>query len=193
MTSILDKPPVLRLGEYVDLSKAMPGTLVFCHSAGMIGGGIRLVQHIAGDDEWEVNHVAVLDRLIDGEWWVIQADAHGVTGSRNDGTTFHPRKLSEVAPGGWYVLVDPPPGTDVETGLAWLRGEVGDEYGFLVIASILATFAIPGQTVNVMLSYTWICSALAGEYLRAGGWSHRWADIYQVRPAMLRDALPEAA
>lgn len=169
----------------VKLANAHPGTLVFCHSKGQIGFGIRLVQRIARDPQWETNHVAILDRQDPaGQWYVIQAEARGVT---ND------KRLDDITPGGYYVLLDPPPGVDVKGMLNFARNQVGTEYGFLTIVSILVTIYIPGHVVNVMLSDTWICSALAAECLRAGGWIHSWPDIYQVRPSQLQEAITAGA
>jgi hypothetical protein len=70
------------------------------------------------------------------------------------------------------------------------RGEVGAEYGFGSIASIVVTELSPRPVrFDFRRGGTWICSALGAEALRAGGWYHQWPDIYQVRPAQLYSAL----
>lgn len=159
--------PVIPLGE------AQPGDLVFCDSVGFVGRAIRFVTR------GKYNHTAWLDRQVDGIWFIGQAVGRGVTTDA---------RLATVAPGGSYVIVRVPAGTNRETELAWLRSQVGRRYGFLTIASILATLFSP-KFVNVMLPNTWICSAVAGEGLAHGGWCHSWPDIYQVTPQQLFDAM----
>jgi hypothetical protein len=155
-----------------------PGDLVFCHSKGFMSRAIRLAERIRfrGGDAY--NHVAVLDRYSnENGWTVIQAEARGVTNIR---------LLTEIAVGGSYVVVPCPADRDAVVHFA--EGEVGRKYGFLTIASILITLLLP-NFIDVMLPDTWICSAVAGEALRAGGWYHRWPDIYQVSPAALWEAV----
>lgn len=156
-----------------------PGDLVFCHGRGFVAGAIRLAERLRfrGGDFY--NHVAVLMERDGVDWRVVQAEGRGVTSSGF---------LSHLAPGGKYVVVPPPAGIDRAQVLAFAQAQVGERYGFLTIASIVATLLSP-KFVNVMLPYTWICSALAAESLRAGGWLHNWGDIYQVSPAQLWDAL----
>jgi hypothetical protein len=157
----------------------MPGDLVFCHSKGIVSRAIRLAERLRWRGGSEYNHVAILDRYADGEWSVIQAEARGVTQGA---------KLSTVAPGGRYVVVSALPVADDESALNFARAQVGRRYGFLTIASIVTTVLLP-KFVNVMLPDTWICSALAAEALRCGGWVHNWPDVYQVSPAQLAEAL----
>ena len=165
-------------------SEFQSGDLVFCHSKGFVGKSIRFIQHLHGDDDWEYNHVALLnEKQANGDWAVIQAEAHGVTSDK---------LLSSVAPGGFYEVVALPQGVDRDKVLEFARAEVGCEYGFITIASIVFTLWTP-NAINVIKGNTWICSALAGEALRAGGWIHKWPDVYQVRPAQLLSALPATA
>lgn len=162
-----------------------PGDLVFCHSKGFISKAIRLAEwfRFRGGDRY--NHVAVLYKEVevDGDaddWLVIQAEARGVTCTR---------RLNEVAPGGSYEVV-PIEGTvkDPDDVVLFAFNEVGSKYGFLTIVSILFTLFTP-KFVNIMLPNTWICSALAAESLRAGGWIHHWDDLYQVNPAELYEVV----
>lgn len=161
------------------LEFAQPGDLVFCHSTGLISRAIRLAERLrwrAGDS---YNHVAILDEKTELGWRVIQAEARGVTrGAR----------LTNVAPGGTFTLVPLPVGTDRAKVLEFARAQVGRRYGFLTIASEVFTILAP-WFIDVMLPDTWICSALAGEALRAGGWIHNWSDLYQTTPAQLWLAL----
>ena len=48
-----------------------PGDLVFCSTKGIIGKSIRWAQHFMPDSEYSKwNHVAILDRYVDGKWSV---------------------------------------------------------------------------------------------------------------------------
>jgi hypothetical protein len=163
----------------IPLDEAQPGDLVFCDSVGFVGRAIRFVTR------GKYNHSAWLDRHVAGVpftpevgWFVGQAVGRGVTVDA---------RLDTIAPGGSYVIVRAPEGTNRETELAWLRSQVGRRYGFLTIASILVTLFTP-KFVNVMLPDTWICSAVVGEGLAHGGWCRSWPDIYQVIPQQLFDA-----
>lgn len=169
----------------IRLEDAKAGMLVYCHSSGVIGSAIRLVQHLANDVDYQWNHVAILDKKVGNRWYVIQAEAHGVTGTRSDGTEYLSRPLSTVAGDGYYEVREVPDGVDPAKVLEFARSQVGEHYGFITIASIVTSLLTP-KFINVMLSNTWICSALTAEALRFGGWLHSWGDIYQVRPAQLR-------
>lgn len=172
---------------------AEPGDLVFCHSAGVVGAGIRLAEFFRRDwyesklgitrserpgDFW--NHVAVLTQVVGtpDNWMVIQAEGKGVAAA----------KLGTVAPGGKYEIVRLPKGLDPGKVVRFMNAQTGSHYGFVTIASILVTLLTP-RFFNVMLPGTWICSAVAGEALRFGGWLHDWSDVYQVTPAQLWMAL----
>ena len=162
-----------------------PGDLVFCHSKGFISRAIRIAEwfRFRGGDHY--NHVAVLYDQISGtldtadNWLVIQAEGRGVTCTRT---------LDEVAPGGSYEVVPVIGLANTQNTVAFAFNEVGSKYGFLTIVSILFTLFTP-KFVNIMLPNTWICSALAAESLRAGGWIHHWDDLYQVNPAELYEVV----
>jgi hypothetical protein len=156
-----------------------PGDLVFAHSKGLIGRAIRLAERIRWRGGDAYNHVAVLAEQVGDDWRIIQAEARGVT---------HTGMLSTVAPGGTYVIVPLAPGIDAAKVLAFAQAQVGRRYGFLTVVSIIATILSP-RFVDVMLPDTWICSAVAAESLRFGGWLHNWPDLFQVSPAQLWDAL----
>ncbi len=124
------------------------------------------------------------------DWTVVQAEAHGVTGTRPDGTPFLARRLDTVAPGGWTCLVRPPGGVEPARTMGFARGEVGAAYGFATVAATAVDILTPTWFhVPLRRPGTWICSALVGEALRCGGWYARWPDIYQVTPAQLMSAL----
>jgi hypothetical protein len=186
----------------IPVSSAAAGDLVACHSHGVIGSAIRLGQRLQGDtwqarglkvpaaaadEPWMWNHFAILDRqYAGGTWSVIQAEAHGVTGTDNAGKAFDEKPLSAIAPGGRFEILQLPAGAERCRVLSMARGEVGAHYGFVSIASIVATLLTPRPLrFDFRRGGTWICSALAGEALRAGGWFHQWSDIYQLTPAQL--------
>ena len=150
------------------------GDLVFCHSTGIMGKAIRLGEWIRFRKGSAWNHVAVLDRQVDEKWYVIQAEAHGVT---NDKT------LDSIAPGGRYQVVSPPAGCDRTRLLSFAQSQVGSKYGWLSILSLVFDLLTPDWFPAVRRKNTWICSALSMECCRAAGWIHSWNDIYIVTPA----------
>jgi hypothetical protein len=110
-------------------------------------------------------------------WELIQAEARGVTGDR---------RLSTVSPGGSFALLRPPPEVDPTKTIAFARGEVGARYGFLTIGAIAFDVLTPlWLHFPFRQPNTWICSAIAAESLRFGGWYCRWPDIYAVTPSQL--------
>lgn len=179
----------------ISILDAQPGDLVFCHSTGIVGAGIRLIEKLRRD--WaktneasgaRYNHVAILDApLPNGDWSVIQAEAAGVV----QDTPEKPSRLSTVTPGGFYSIVQLPHEVDRDDVIAFARAQVGFKYGFVTDASILLTLFTP-KFLNVMTPHTWICSALGAESLRCGGWVHLWPDLYAVTPAQLWLALEAA-
>jgi len=161
-----------------------PGTLVFCHGSDFIGKVIRFGEWLRWRRGSQFNHVAIVDRVENGVAYVIQAEARGVTNCR---------ALDEIAPGGHYELMQLPEGVDVEQVLAFAREQVGSKYGFGTIVAIAIDILTPGWFPSLRPanknSNSWICSAVVAESLRAGGWFHRWPDIYLVSPAQLWIAL----
>jgi len=157
----------------------IPGDLVFCHSKGLISKAIRLGELIRWRSGATWNHVAIIDSVDGNDITVIQAEAHGVTDDK---------QLSTISPGGRYLVVPSPAGVDRAKLLAFARQEVGASYGFVSIASLIINILSPGW-ITVRWTNSWICSAVSAEALRAGGWLHRWSDIYQVSPAQLALAL----
>jgi hypothetical protein len=162
---------------------AEPGDLVFAHSRGLFGRAIRFGEWMR--TPWRAgssfNHVAIVDVISDaGTVFVIQAEARGVTRFRT---------LDEVAPGGTIKVVAPPDHVDVDDMLTFARSQVGQAYGWATIASLVLDILTPGWFPAFRARGSWICSGLAGESLRCGGWVHQFDDVYQVTPAQLRLAL----
>jgi len=152
------------------------GDLVLCHSTGILGRAIRIAEKRLQNSQFsEWNHIAILDREVDGEWYVIQAEAHGVT---ND------KKLSSVAPGGRYEVITLPAGVDVDKVLTFARAQVGDAYSWLSILSCAFDMWLP-QAICFRRGDTWICSGLAAAALWFGGFEKmvHLNDVYTCTPA----------
>jgi hypothetical protein len=157
-----------------------PGDIVFAHSTGILGRIIRLGEWIRFCPGSMWNHVAILDREVDGVWYIIQAEAKGVT---ND------KALDSVAPGGHYTVLSTPRGVDNRKVLRFARAQVGYAYGWLTILAVAVDILTPFWFPAFRSKNSWICSALGAEALRAGGWIKNWRDIYLVTPAQLWTAL----
>jgi len=154
------------------------GDIGFAHSDGLMGRAIRFGERIRwGEKPSHWNHAFVVDRIVDGVAYVIQAEPSGVT---NDKT------IDSV---GEYVLVDASAKVNVDAVLKFARQEVGSRYGWLSIISIIFDIATPSWFVSTRRRNTWICSALVGEALRAGGFISRWPDVHCVTPAQLFSSL----
>lgn len=161
-----------------------PGDIGFAHTTGLMGRLIRLGEWLRFRKGSHWNHAFVVDRVVDGVPYIIQATLRGVTDSA---------PLATVAPGGNYVTM-PPPMTASRSGvLKFARAQVGAPYSFATIVAI----AIDIVTWNWFPSFrgarrnSWICSALVGESLRFGGWLHDFRDIYEVTPSQLWEAISE--
>lgn len=153
------------------------GDLVFAHSTGIIGKAIRFAERIRGKggDNW--NHVAVLHYEIDGVWYIIQAEAKGVTDNKT---------LVSVAPGGSYEVVRLPKEVDRLSFFTFVSSQVGAKYGYLSIMSCAFDIIIP-DVICLRQAKTWICSGLvaagllAGDYKPAREWARK--DIYTTMPS----------
>lgn len=154
-----------------------PGMIGFAHTENIFGRAIRSAERRYGvEDYW--NHVFALSHIDDGEWFVIQAELHGVT---NDKT------LNSV---GEHTLVSFPETADVQKFLDFLDSQVGDDYGFLTIASDAAGLYLP-EDVCVRQSGTWVCSGLIMGALWYAGWPPAMAvkDLYSTIPSWLGQRL----
>ena len=166
-----------------------PGTLVFCHGTGIISKAIRLGERIRYRNGSFWNHVAIVD---DEECpvhncpYVIEAVGSGVI---DHGC------LATIAPGGSYELVEVPEGVSAEDVLTFAQSQVGDQYGWISIVSIILRILLPKWVPfpTMRTRSTWVCSALAGESLRFGGWYADWSDIYTVVPSELYAAIHDVS
>jgi len=152
----------------------MSGDIVLAHGDGLISKAIRFAERIRGrgGDNW--NHVAILDRQVDGVWYVVQAEAKGVTSDKT---------LSSV---GTYAVIAAPYYVDRHAVVEFARSQVGSKYGFMSILSCVVDIIIP-DSICLRKSNTWICSGLAAAALMYGGWDKAltWArrDIYTMMPS----------
>lgn len=159
----------------IPLTAAQPGDLVFYDSPGDVAWVIKQAQKIAWSGD--KNHVAILSHQDStGQWFIIQAEGCGVTDDK------------PLVLGANDVIVSIDGIADRAKVLFFAREQVGKHYGFLTDVSIFVTELTP-KGVNVMRPNTWICSALAAEALRFGGWYHDWPDERQVAPDPLYLAL----
>jgi hypothetical protein len=157
------------------------GDLAFCHGGGIVDWGIRAAEWLRFRKGSRYNHVAVLNApLGDGDWSVIEAESPGVIMSTLSSLTAH----------GEVKIVSVPVVCNRQDVVQFMRFQLGEKYGFLTIASLLVSLILPGS-VNFYKPGTWICSAVAAEALRYGGWFHQWDNIYQVSPAQLYQVLVE--
>jgi hypothetical protein len=158
-----------------------PGELVLCHTAGILGRAIRVAERRLQDSRFsEWNHVAVVDRCVDGEWYVIQAEPSGVT---ND------KRLVDIAPHGRYEVIPLPSSANREKLLAFARAQVGDEYSFLSIFSAAFDMWLP-DAICLRKGDTWICSGLVAASLWFAGFEPlmRLNDVYTCTPAEIAQA-----
>lgn len=153
------------------------GDIVFAHSSGMMGKAIRFGERLQFKRGSFYNHVCIVDRIVDGVAYVVQAEPRGVT---NDKT------LESV---GTVTLITPPAHVDVEKMLTFARAQVGSKYGFMSIVSIVVDVISWDWFPAMRARGTWICSALTAESLRYGGWFHNWPDIYIPKPSDVYNAL----
>lgn len=153
------------------------GDIVFAHGANIISKAIRFAERIRGKGGTNWNHVAVLSHQVDGEWYVIQAEAKGVS---ND------KPLSSIAPGGSYEVRPFPSNCDRELFMTFVNNQVGAKYGYVSILSCIVDIIIP-DSICLRKSKTWICSGLAAAGLMYSGWKPAigWArkDIYTMMPS----------
>ena len=159
------------------------GFIGFAHTKGWMGRLIRLGEALRFRRGSQYNHMFIVDKQdAEGFWLIIQATLRGVTDNA---------RLVDVAPGGTFITMVPPFGVDRDKVLAFARKQVGLRYGYgtiLAIAIDIVTWnwfpALRGARKQ-----SWICSALACEALRFGGWLHEFIDIYTITPAQAYAAL----
>lgn len=152
------------------------GDLVLCHSKGIIGKAIRFAEKHDRDGKYSKwNHVAILDYQAGSDWYIIQAEAKGVTNHRF---------LTGVAPGGEYEIIPLPSSVNREALLYFARTQVGKKYGYTSILSCALNMVLP-DFLCLRQANTWICSGLAAGALWFAGFDGAtlWPDLYSVTPA----------
>ena len=154
-----------------------PGDLVFCTTTGILGKAIRFAQRRNGEVDWHRNHVAVIDRLENGSWYVLQAENSGIT---ND------KELTTIAVGGTFEVVELPRTIDADGFLELLRAQVGLKYSYSTIASCALNMIFPER-----LYFRWsnglICSGFVALGLTFAGFKpmEHVVDIYSITPAQV--------
>ena len=155
------------------------GDLVFTHGKGIVDWAIRVGEKIRFKRGSKYNHVAMIVGPLEGDdYSVIEAESGGVVFG----------KLSDLMARGPVYVCPPPPVVRRTKALQFMYAQEGTRYGWLTVVSTVISIILPGS-VNFITPSTWICSAVVGEALRYGGWLHNWADVYQVTPAQLYEAL----
>ena len=161
-----------------------PGSIGVSHTPGAMGRLIRLGEAIRFKRGSRWNHAFIVSDETDenGSPYLIQAQMSGVTDTMT---------LAEL-PGEWEIL-PMPKGVNRARVLQFAKAQVGIQYGFLTILAI----ALDILTWNWFPSFraarkqSWICSALAFESLRFGGYLRNVVDIYETTPAELYNFLTE--
>ena len=150
------------------------GDIGFARTRGAMGWLIRVGTWLKFRKS-EYNHEFVVWKIENDVPYIIQATIHGVTNTA---------RLDEVAPGGTYTLISPPPEVDIDKFIEFCCKQVGVEYGILTILAIASDLlswnwvpALRGVRKN-----SWICTAVINEGLRFSGWYHDWIDIYNILP-----------
>lgn len=159
-----------------------PGDVVLCHSSGLIGSAIRWAQRRDYSEVFsQYNHVAILDRCENGVWYIIQAEAAGVTMDK---------ALDSVAPGGTYRIIELPNSVHRDEFLEFARSQVGARYGFTSILSCALDVLLP-ESICLRKYGTWICSGLVAAALMFAGFkpTQGWGDIYTVFPSEIAKEL----
>ena len=161
-----------------------PGSIGFCHGTGFLSRVIRLGERMRFRTGSFWNHVFIVsDEInVNGEQLVIQALGSGVDGSK---------PLTSVASGGRYEIVVLPEHVETDDVVAFAKAQIGDSYGWLSIFGTALRIIMPRwfPLPYLRTGSTWYCSALGAESARAGGWIHKWPDIYNVVPSELYAAL----
>ena len=155
-----------------------PGSIGVAHTPDAMGVLIRFGEWIRFRRGSRWNHAFIVSDEVDssGMPLLIQAQIRGVTDTM---------AIDEL-PGDVFVLPTPD-GVDPQRVLEFAKSQVGVEYGILTIVAV----AIDILTWNWFPSFraarkpSWICSALAFESLRYGGYLRNVVDIYEVTPAEL--------
>ena len=163
-------------------SKWRAGDIGFARTTGIMGRAIRYAERRDGEDS-DINHAFVLDEKTPAGWVVIQAELRGVTDTR---------LLDEVAPGG-VIQVHPFPDAKASRTLflEFVRGQVGDDYSLMAIASNVFDMYLP-DAICLRRADTWICSGLVAGGLLYSGYPPmiKLPDLYTVTPPSIRKTLP---
>lgn len=149
------------------------GSLILCHSPDIIGWAIRAGERIKWHKAATWNHVAIASETGTNPL-VIQATINGVTGDKH---------LTDLE-GGAIAIVPPLSSVSANKAIEFATAQLSDAYGYLTLVGVVVDQLLPRWLRFQIGRYgTWICSALAAETWRYGGWLNNWPDIYSVSPA----------
>jgi len=161
----------------VSLENAQPGDRVYLHSTHFLSRLIQGAQWLRWRAASRWNHMFILVAPAPGgDWKIVQASRRGVVYAFfND----------EVKGGDYAIVSGTADGFNGANVVDFAEGEVGEDYGVLVLLSVVFNLYTPSFIhIDFRKSGTWICSALAMESSRFGGVWRQWKDIYSVTPAM---------
>jgi len=160
-----------------DTRLPMVGDIVFARSSGLAAKLIRVGERIKFKGKGDIwNHVCVVDRIVDGKVYVLQATPKGVTNDKTIDTI------------GDYLVIEPPMYVDKVAMSTFGRSQLNAPYGWTSILTCIFDLWTPSWFPSIRRPGSFICSALVAETLRAGGWftpHSNWPDIYVVTPSEL--------
>ena len=155
------------------------GSLILCHSPDIMGFMIRVGERIKWRRASNWNHVAIASETGTNPL-VIQATVRGVTGDKH---------LSDLE-GGQIAVVPPTTTMDPRYVVMFAQAQLKDGYAYFGLLGAAIDQLLPGfLRLQLGRESTWICSALAAESWRFGGWLHDWGSIYSVSPAEVAIAI----
>jgi hypothetical protein len=158
-----------------EVTTMAPGDLCFCHGKGIVDWAIRAAEWLRFRKGAKYNHVGMLvEYLGNGDWSVIEAESPGIIMTT----------LSSLRAHGEVEIVPLPYPCQSDRAVNFMKYQIGEQYGFLTIASLIVSLILPGS-LSLYKPGTWICSAVIAEALRYGGWYCQWTNVYQVTPAQL--------
>ena len=156
------------------------GDVGYARTTGLLGLLIRVGERL----KWrngDSNHVFIVveEGATYDEVWIVQATLRGVVKST----------LASMMATSYDIDVHrPAPNANPGLVALFAEREIGNPYGLLSILCIALDITTPDWFVAFRRKNTWICSALAGEAMRFGGWYDDVPDVYCQTPTQLKAA-----
>jgi len=150
------------------------GDIGYAHTTGLLGFLIRLGETIKfRSGRFNHQFTVVSTGELSNEIWIVEATLKGVKLSL----------LSDLLDKGADITILPPPAVCERHKIAEFNFEqVGSKYGLLSDICIAVDILTWEWVPAFRRPFTWICSALAQEGLRYGGWLISLGDIYTPTP-----------